>query len=201
MPDKSHAMSRHPAPLARRPRLKCWAVHRRAVRGGRDRRRAASAGASTTRAATAAMDRRPGRAARVQIIKLQRRQGRRRSDPARRCPGLHQRADLCPGQRLSEEMVCRHRRAGEGGELLAQIDPRTYQAALAQAQGQLARDTATSPMPKLSESRAKRWDQTLSGARRWPRSRHADAKDSDLAAKTDRWRRRADGQARSIFRP
>ena len=29
------------------------------------------------------------------------------------------------------------------GDLVAQIDPRSYQAALAQAQGQLARDSAT----------------------------------------------------------
>ena len=49
----------------------------------------------------------------VQVIKLKRRQERRRPQPARRRPGLHQRADLCPGQRLCAEMVCRYRRAGE----------------------------------------------------------------------------------------
>ncbi len=43
----------------------------------------------------------------------QRRYQGRRSQPARRHPGLHHRAALRPGQRLCAEMVCRYRHAGE----------------------------------------------------------------------------------------
>lgn len=41
----------------------------------------------------------------------------------------------------------------KAGDLLAQVDPRSYQAALAQAQGQLARDTATLANARLDLTR------------------------------------------------
>jgi biotin carboxyl carrier protein len=58
------------------------------------------------------------------------------------------------------------------GDLLAEIDPRPYEAALTQAQGQLARDEAMLRMPVLIWSgTGRRWSNTQYQSRRWQHNR------------------------------
>ena len=78
----------------------------------------------------------------------------------------------------------------KAGDLLAQIDPRTYQAALDQAKGQLARDSATLANAKVDLAAIRRW-------RRRTRFRPSSSPPSKTAVNADsRHRRRRPGRGR-----
>ena len=99
-----------------------------------------------------------------------------------RCPAtcrLQQRADLCARQRLSEELVCRHRRPVKAGQLLAEIDTPDQDQQLRRRDADL--DTAVANQ-KLSGQTAKRWNALRRTTPLAPQD--VDEKNGDLAAKT-----------------
>ena len=86
--------------------------------------------------------------------------------------------DLCPSLRLSEEMVCRYRHAGESGPVAGRARHARSRRPGGPRQADL---NAAIANQKLSEVTAKRWDALL--AQGAVARQDADAKDSDLAAK------------------
>ena len=83
------------------------------------------------------LDRRATRFPTVSVISLNASTTGAQPGAARQRPGVQQRADLCARQRLSEEVVRRHRTPVKAGQLLAEIDMPDQDQQLAQAKADL----------------------------------------------------------------